>query len=204
MRRVIGSIFVLAWFGVAIVNTAYAQAPPAPGRVGIRFGAGTDISGGIAYGGQIDYTLFQGTNAVELGLAVFGGSFSEDSNNGFNDYHEETDVLVVGVVANYMFRHSMDTPGPYYTFGAGVGAFSVEWREESPTDVSLGQPLPGGGSFQEEDGGSAGAILSFGIGNRFTEQIDLRFQVPTFFISSGDSRDSQVIPTFTLTLGVGF
>ncbi len=201
MRRAFHGALLLTFLGVALVNTAYAQSQ---GRAGIRFGAGTDISGGIAYGGQINYTLFQGENAVELGLAFFGGSFSEDSNNGFNDYHEETDVFVLGAIVNYMFRHAMETQGPYFVAGFGVGAFSVEWREESPTDVSLGSALAGGGSFQEEDGSAAGAILNFGIGHRITEQVDLRAQVPTFFIGSGDQRGGQVIPTFTITLGVGF
>jgi len=98
----------------------------------------------------------------------------------------------------------MDTQGPYFVAGIGVGIFSVDWREESPTDVSLGSPLAGGGSFQEEDGTAAGAILNFGIGHRFTEQIDLRAQVPPFLIGSGDQRGTQAVPTFTLTLGVGF
>ncbi len=34
------------------------------GRAGVRFGAGADISGGVAFGGQIDYTLFQGVNSL--------------------------------------------------------------------------------------------------------------------------------------------
>ncbi len=96
MRRAFHNALLLTGLGVALVNTAYAQSQ---GRAGIRFGAGTDISGGVAYGGQIDYTIFQGANSFELGLAFFGGSFSEDSNNGFNDYHEETDVLVIAGIA---------------------------------------------------------------------------------------------------------
>ena len=201
MIRVLKVALMLTCLGAALVNTTYAQSQ---GRVGVRFGAGTDISGGIAYGGQIDYTLAQAANSFELGLAFFGGSFEEDSDNGFNTYHEKTDVLAFGAIANYMFRHAMDTGGTYFVTGIGVGAFSVTWREESPTDTSLGPPLVGGGSFQEEDGTAGGLILNFGIGHRFTEQLDLRAQVPTFFIGSGDSRDSQVIPTFTVTLGIGF
>ena len=155
-------------------------------------------------GGQIDYTLLQGPNSFELGLVGFGNKFTEDSNNGFNDYQEETDVLVIAGIANYLFRHSMANGGPYFVAGAGVGAFAVEWREESPTDTSLGSPLAGGGSFQEEEGTTAGLILNFGIGHRFNEQFDIRAQAPTFFISSGDQRGDQVIPTLTVTLGIGF
>ena len=77
------------------------------GRLGARVGLGTDINGGVAFGAQIDYTLFQGPNSLEVGLTGFGGSFEEDSNNGFNDYHETTDIIVVGAMANYLIRHSL-------------------------------------------------------------------------------------------------
>ena len=32
----------------------------------------------------------------------------------------------------------------------------------------------------------------------------LRLQVPTFFISGGDERGDQVVPTLTVTVGIGF
>ena len=201
MRQVLPGALLLTALGLMLVSPAYAQSP---GNTGIRLGLGTDISGGIAYGGQVNYTIPKGVSAVELGVTVFGGSFTEDSNNGFNDYHETTDVVAFGVIANYLIRHSMETEGPYFVVGAGFGAFSVEWREESPTDGSLGPPLSGGGSYQEEDGSAGGAILNFGIGHRFSEEIDLRAQVPTFFIGGGDQRSSQVVPTFTITVGVAF
>jgi len=190
---------LLACLGLGLSNTVHAQ-----GRAGLRIGAGADISGGVAFGGQIDYTLPRGSNSFELGLAGFGGKFEEDLSNGTNDYHEETDILVVAAIANYLFRHDMEGGGPYFVAGIGVGGFSVEWREESPTDTSLGSPLSGGGSFQEEDGTAAGLILNFGIGHRFSEQFDLRLQVPTFFISGGDERDDQMVPTLTVTVGIGF
>jgi len=158
----------------------------------------------VAYGGQLDYTLFRGLNSLEVALAGFGGTFEEDSNNGFNDYHEETDLVVIGAMANYLFRHGLEASGPYFVLGAGVGAISVSWREESPTDTSLGSPLPGGGSFQEEDGTVGGLILNPGIGHRFSERFDVRAQVPTFFVAEGESRAAQTIPTFTITLGIGF
>lgn len=202
MKRslVTGILTVLCMtLGVAVAG---AQEPT--GNMGIRGGVGTDISGGIASGAQIDWVQFQGKNAFELGLAIFFGSFEEDSNNGFNDYHEVTDVFVVGALANYLINYSMDTAGPYFVVGAGVGAFSVEWSEESPTDTSLGTLLPGGGSKQEEDGTNAGLLINFGIGKRFSEVFDMRFQVPTFFISSGDERDGAVVPTFTITAGFRF
>jgi hypothetical protein len=175
-----------------------------PGSVGVRFGVGTDITGGIAVGGQVNYTLFQLQNAIEMGLAVFGGKFEEESDNGFNTYNETTDILVIGAMVNYLFRYSRESSAVYFVGGAGAGAISVEWEETSDTDVSLGTPLPNGGSMQSEDGTVGGLILNFGLGYRFSEKFDLRGQVPVFFISGGDERDGQVVPLFSITAGLNF
>jgi len=191
------------------LGTAYAQetepvATEPSGTGGIRFGVGTDIEGGLAIGGQISYILFQQFNAVELGLGVFGGSYEETSDNGFNTYVETTDLLVIGALANYLFRYSLEKSGPYFVLGAGVGVVSVEWEETSDTDTSLGTPMPGGGSMQSEDGSAAGLLLNFGIGHRFNRRFDLRAAVPTFFIGGSDTRDGKVIPTITITAGLNF
>lgn len=209
MKQLVRFGFLLLCIGIALANTAHAQdadddTNAKPGTVGIRAGIGTDITGGIAYGVQLNYTLNQNRNGIEMGLAVFGGHFEEESDNGFNVYKEETDVLVIGALVNYLFRWSLDVPGPYFLAGIGVGAFSVEWQESSDTDTSLGTPLPGGGSMQSEDGTTAGLLLNFGIGHRFNKTFDLRAQIPTFFISGTDTRDGKVVPTITLTAGLSF
>ncbi len=201
MKRTLGFGFLCACAGIAITTGAYAQSP---GAAGVRAGIGTDISGGIAYGIQINYTLDQNPNAFELGLALFGGKFEEDTDEGIHTYHEETSLFVIGAIANYLFRYALELTGPYFVSGIGVGAISVEWEERSATDTSLGPILPGGGSMQSEDATAAGLILNFGIGHRFNEQFDLRAQVPTFFISGGDERDGKVIPAFTVTAGLNF
>ncbi len=195
---------VLMLICVSLILTGTANAQEKTGGVGIRFGIGTDIQGGIAYGGQLNYTLFQNLNAIELGLVVFGGKFEEESNNGYNDYFEETNVLVIGAIVNYLFRYDMSVGGPYIAVGFGVGAVSVEWEESSPTDESLGPPLSGGGSMQSEEGTVAGMIINLGLGYRFTELFDLRLQVPTIIVSAGDERDGAVIPTITVTAGLSF
>jgi hypothetical protein len=92
----------------------------------------------------------------------------------------------------------------YFVGGAGAGAISVEWEERSDTDVSLGTPLPGGGSMQSEDGTTGGLLLNFGLGYRITQNFDLRGQVPVFFISGGEQRDGAVVPLFSLTAGLNF
>lgn len=191
---------------IALIGPAYAQeaTTASPGNFGIRFGIGTDISGGIAYGGMINYILRQQQNAVEMGAAFFGGSFEEDSEEGIHTYNETTDVVVFGALVNYLFRWSLDLSGPYFVTGIGFGAVSVEWEETSPTDTSLGPPLPGGGSSQSEEGTVGGLILNFGIGHRFNEMFDLRAMVPVLFVSGGDEREGSVVPMIAATAGLTF
>jgi len=203
VKRILLVTALAALLGGTLAGTVGAQNEK-PGAVGVRFGIGTDITGGIAYGGQLNYTLYQLPNAIEMGLAVFGGTFEEESDNGFNIYNEETRILVVGALVNYLFRYSNEASGVYFVAGAGAGAISVEWEERSDTDVSLGTPLPGGGSMQSEEGTTGGVLLNFGLGYRFTDNFDLRGQVPVFFISGGEERDGKVVPLFSITAGLNF
>jgi hypothetical protein len=211
MKKWVPSVVLVAGLGFACLGTAVAEVPQlvprsdgaSVGVLGVHLGAGADITGGMAYGGQLDYTIEQERNAFELGLTVFVGAITEDSDNGYHEYHEETDVLVVAATANYLIRYAADLSGPYFLVGAGVGAFSVEWTETSATDTSLGTPF-GTGSMQSEDGTSAGALVNFGIGTRISEKFDLRLQVPTFIISAGETRDGGIVPTMTITAGLKF
>lgn len=201
MKRLLGLCLLMA---CTIATAGLAAGTTNPGNFGARVGIGTDISGGVAYGGQASYTLMQRQNAFELSLLAFGGSFSEDSNNGFYDYHEKTNLLAIGVMANYLFRWSMESTGPYFVGGIGFGSVGVNWTETSPGDTSLGKSLPGGGSSTSEDGAVGGMILNVGIGHRFSRTFDLRLQAPTLFVGGGDTRDSQIVPMFTLTGGWTF
>jgi hypothetical protein len=203
VKQIMTVTALVVLLGLSLAGAADAQNEK-PGSVGVRLGIGTDITGGIAYGVQLNYTLFKLPNAIEMGLAVFGGHFEEESDNGFNVYKEETDILVIGALVNYLFRYSRESSGVYFLAGAGAGAISVEWEERSDTDTSLGTPLPGGGSMQSEDGTTGGVILNFGLGYRFTDNFDLRGQVPVFFISGGEERDGKVVPLFSITAGLNF
>lgn len=201
MRQMAQFCLLLACVSITGVGTASAQDSDG---LGLRVGVGTDINLGVAFGAEINYTRLLGDNALQLGLAGFGGKFEEDSEEGCCSYHEETTIFVVGALANYLLSYSLARSGPYFVVGVGAGAISVEWEERSPDDTSLGPPLPGGGSMQSEDGTSAGAIVNFGIGQRFSERLDIRAQVPTFFVSSAPGDATAVVPTFTITLGYRF
>jgi len=173
------------------------------GSIGIRAGIGTDINLGLAYGGGINYLLNLNQNAVEIGLVVFGGS-SEEKTEEYNTYTETTDVLVYGVLANYLFGYELKKSCFFGLVGFGFSAISVEWEESSPDDESLGTPLPGGGSKQSEDATAAGSILNLGFGVAFDGGFDIRVEAPIIFIFDAPGDASSIVPTFMATLGYHF
>jgi len=181
-----------------IVITAYGQTDQT-GTFGIRAGIGTDISLGIAYGAGFNYRLQEN---MELGLVLFGGKFSETSNNGVNDYEESTNIFAIAAQANWLFNHRPDETKPFFIAGTGLAFISYEWEERSATDTSLGTPLPGGGSMQSEEGGTGGVIFNVGAGMTFASPFDLRFEVP-IMVPFGIENVS-VVPLFMLTAGYRF
>jgi len=195
MRARISAILLTALLG----GSALAQ-----DGAGLRAGLGTDISGGIAYGMTLTYSRLLPVNAWEFGFSIYGGSFEEDSDNGFNDYHEETDVRVFAVMANHMWGYAKGAKTTYMMVGGGAGVFSVDWLEQSPNDTSLGTPFGANGSQQSEEGSSAGTLLNLGVGHRFTNQFDMRLETPVFFIFSAPGEATAVAPTITLTAGYRF
>jgi len=186
---------------IAALSPAQAQTDP---RIGLRAGVGTDINLGIAYGLGANYLLDLQQNAIELGVVFFGGSFDETTDEGFNTYEETTDIVVFGLLANYLIRYTPDTPGTFYVAGIGLASVSVEWEERSNTDSSLGTPLPGGGSMQSDDGSGGGTVFNLGIGRTFSKGIDVRLEMPVIVSFSSPEDASSVIPTLIVTAGIRF
>lgn len=187
-------------FTILIVNVVYAQPT---GTFGIRGGVGTDISGGIAYGGSINYQFPLGNNWAEIG-PVFFASHAEETTEEINTYVETTDLVVFGVLANYLFNYNPNEPGVFFVAGFGFAAISVEWEEKSDTDISLGTPLPGGGSKQSADGTAGGSVLNVGVGYKFAGTVDVRAEIPVILIAGAPGEASAVAPAFTATLGIRF
>lgn len=192
------------WYAAPVVacliaaSNGTAQSMP---RVGIRGGVGTDINLGLAYGVGLNYAV-GARNPVELGVMLFGGSFKEESSEGSHSYNEKTDLLVYGMMANYLLGHSPDRRGLYFVAGVGVAGVSASWEERSATDVSLGTPLPGGGSMQSEDGTGAGTVLNLGFGAYVSNRVDMRVELPTIVTFAPPGGASSVVPTLIATLGL--
>jgi len=169
--------------------------------LGLRLGAGTDISGGIAYGLGVNYLTELNNQAVEVGVVVYSGSFEEETEE-FHTYIETTDVFVFGALANFLFKYNPQKTGIYYVAGVGLGIIEVEWEEKSDTDVSLGMPLANGGSKQAADGSAAGSIINLGMGATFSNGFDLRLETPIIVSFDSPGESSAVIPTLTLSAGI--
>jgi hypothetical protein len=173
------------------------------GSWGIRGGIGTDISGGIAFGGGINYLFPAGNNWMEIGPVLFI-SKSTETTEEFHTYEEETNLTVYGVLANLLFNYSPLSSGGFFLVGAGAAAISVEWEERSDGDTSLGTPLPSGGSKQSEEGTAGGLVLNFGAGYKFEGRVDVRAEFPIIIITDAPGEASSIAPTLTATLGIRF
>ena len=174
-------------------------------KIGVRGGLGTDIDLGLAFGGGVNYMLENvGNNPLELGVLLFYSHSTETSNNGVNDYHETTDLTVFGMMANYLLGYKVGVPGSFFLVGFGLGAINVYWEEWSPTDVSLGELLPEGGSRQDADGTAGGSVFNLGAGMAFSNGVDIRFEIPVILVFGEYGEASTVVPTFILTAGKRF
>jgi hypothetical protein len=173
-------------------------------RIGIRGGVGTDIDLGLAFGGGVNYMLDMPANPLELGVLAFYSHSSETDDNGFHEYTEKTDVFVFAMMANYLWGYMRGKPGLFLLGGFGLGMASVGWEESSPTDESLGELLPEGGSMHDGGGTGAGSIFNLGGGVTFSNGADIRLEIPVILIFGDYDQPSSVVPTFTLTAGMRF
>ncbi len=194
----IAILIALCLIGSTAVFAADKYSSPSQRKIGIRGGMGTDISGGMAYGGGANFLL---TNTFELGLVGFASTHVEET-SGTHTYTETTKLLAIGLLANYLVNYDPDNISPFFIAGIGVASISGTWEETSKTDTSLGTALAGGGSRQEKSFGIGGPVFNVGAGIAFGHGIDIRLEVPIIYGTIAGS--SYVIPTFILTLGYRF
>lgn len=171
------------------------------GKFSIKAGVGTDINLGLGYGGGIGF-IFPNSN-IELNVVLFG-HHSEETTEEFHTYNEKTDLFVYGIMADYLIGYTGEGSGVYGIVGFGFSAVSVDWEESSPTDVSLGTPLPGGGSKQSESGTGGGSVVNAGFGYSFGNKLHLRAEFPVIISFAPPGESAGVAPTFMVTLGYYF
>ena len=141
---------------------------------------------------------------LELGVLVFYSHSVEKSSTVFHDYTETTYITVFGIMANYLMGYKLNTAGMFVLGGFGLGIINLNWEEESPTDGSLGEPLPGGGSKQTVGGNAAGSVFNLGGGIAFDNGLDIRLEIPVILVFGAPEEASSIVPTFTITAGFRF
>lgn len=185
--------------GVLLAVGFSASAEGLADGLGFRGGVGADITfSGVAVGAGVNKLFL---DQFEGGLVFYYGSFQETSSNGVNTYLDKTQVIALAAQVNYLYGYNRDRGGFYLLAGVGIAYLGINWEESSPTDTSLGTPLPGGGSKQTFEGSVGGTILALGAGYAIAGGLDVRLEVPIVIAFSSAGGASTIIPLFTLTAG---
>lgn len=198
---------VAAMSGSAHADTTDPEnAAPAPtGALGVHGALGTDVNLGLGFGAGATYLLpGSGPMRIEVGGQLFIAHSEYTDDEGINSYTETTDLQVLAVRVNALWHYDAWTPGIYYVLGTGAAGVYVDWEERSPTDTSLGTPLPDGGSKQSEDGAAGAVIANAGIGYTFGGGLDVRFELPVLIFSNGVGEAAAVAPTVVAAAGYRF
>lgn len=187
MKRLFTSVLLLL---VSSFSFAEAETP-----MSLKAGIGTDASFGLALGVGLNVDMSFGGKEVQVGPAFYYALSSEDSNNGFNDYHEETTTIVVGALVNYVIPSDDESLAFIYGFGGAL--VSVDYLQTSPTDSSIG-PFNGTVYVMDESYTGAAALFNLGINKKFSENLELQFEMPIFMIPA--SWGMILAPAFTASI----
>ncbi|MFC1568311.1 hypothetical protein ACFL37_01275 [Candidatus Margulisiibacteriota bacterium] len=190
----------MKYFLTALVVLSLSFQTASLAAIGFRGGLGTDISGGLAIGVNGNYQKDMGFFTSEFGVSLFNANNSYDSTSGGNTYTEKTGLTILGGLTNLLVNYQPNNL--FFVAGAGLGLINLTWSETSPTDTSLGTPLPGGGSEQSTDALVAGSVLNLGFGYLFENGFDLRFEAPIVLVFSVPGNAAAVVPAFTITGGM--
>jgi hypothetical protein len=167
--------------------------------LGVHAGAGISGGGDLVYEALIDLADLSCSPGVAVALRAFGEASARRTTpvSPTREEQEEMRVWGVGLIAEVLLRHSLETRGPYVAVGLGVGPLWFRWRLDS---IGPGVPPEIGA---EEEGLTVGSILSAGLGQRLHPSVDVRAQATAVLVPSTDLReDLALIPFFTLTAGV--
>ena len=189
-----GSVFAYAMDQVErITKEAPKETPsgPAAGRFGISGHIGTDVSGGLGFGGGLAYVLVPGGSSFGYEFAVdYYFHEYDEAEGGEKEY---TDLSVFGVRANWLWNFEPGTNGVYFVTGVGFVYAILDYTIEYDPSVY--------GQFSSEsyDYSSVGNLVNLGIGWTSAMGLGVRLETPMlFFYSSGSA--AAFVPTFTLAV----
>ena len=173
--------------------------------LGVHAGLGTDLNLGLGIGAKVSIipSMYRG-HPLELGAELFYSHSVEVSDNGFNEYEETTNLVVFALMGNWLINYVPEQIGFYYIVGIGVAGISVDWRETSETDSSLGEPYGTSGSQQSAEGVTGGTILNLGAAYNLGDGFEIRLELPFLVIFTAPGQASAVAPALTLMGGYRF
>lgn len=165
------------------------QGMPSSGGFGISGHVGTDISGGLGFGGGVFYVLIPGggSSGYEFALDYFFHEYDEQE----SDVKNYTDLNIFALRANWLWNYQRGQSGVYFVTGVGFVFATLDYSIEY-------NPAVYGYSLTESyDYSSVGNIINLGVGWTSASGFGLRFETPMLlFYDSGQS--SSFVPTFTL------
>lgn len=159
---------------------------------------GTDVSLGLGFGAGLRvYYPSGGGGYVEAGPDFYFHNSEETYDEGLHTYTEQTSLNILAVRANYLVPLGGDN---LFILGVGVANVSQEWTISSPTDSSLGQLSPGGGSQETYDGGAFGTILNLGVHMPLSRTNFVRIETPIIMFEG--YYGAVFAPTMTMSFGI--
>jgi len=156
---------------------------------------GTDVTGGIGFGGGLAYILVPAGSAFgyEFGLDFFYHGY-EETDEGST---EKVNLSIFVVRSNWLWNYSHKQDQVYFVSGVGFVVAMVEWNNEY-------DPAVYGYSLTEtEDYTSVGNVINLGVGYSTASGFGVRLETPMlFFYNTGNA--ASFVPTFTIGVKIIF
>jgi hypothetical protein len=174
-------------------QSAQSGGGPGAGQFGVVGHVGTDISGGLGFGGGLSYILTPGG-------ASYGYEFAVDY--FFHEYEwaeggerEFTDLSIFAFRTNWLWNYQPNQSHVYFITGVGFVFAALDYVIEYDASVY--------GQFSSEsyDYTSVGNVINLGVGYTSDMGLGVRLETPMLFLYSA-GQASAFVPTFTL--GVKF
>lgn len=188
-----GSVFVYRMDEIErITREAPADAAargPAHSGFAIAGEVGTDVTGGLGFGGGFAFLLMPPGSGFghEFGLDVFAHGYSETEGGTT----EDISLLVFAVRANWLWNYQPKQSHVYFVTGVGFVVASLDWKQ------TYDPAIYGYSLTEDETYTTVGNVINFGVGWTSAEGFGFRLETPMlFFYSSGQS--SGFVPTFTV------
>jgi hypothetical protein len=196
-----GSVFVYSMDEVERITKESSRADqqamgPSMGAFGLKGHMGTDVTGGLGFGGGALFLLNSGSNAAyEFGVDVFLHEADDHYDESGGTRTEAVELFIIAARFNWLWNYSFEQSSVFFVAGVGFVYAGLNWKLINETGNT-----PGTGTLlEDEDYSTAGNLFNLGAGWSSASGFGIRLETPMlFFYSSGNA--SSFVPTFTLSL----